>query len=429
MKVKEINNCFIDYYRSLGYEELPRASLLDDSIPMSFVMSAGLVQIEKSIAKMQVRNKDKYVIVQDCFRHFDLERVGTDDIHLSIFKMPGAFKFSPNGKVDLVVRMWELVTSVLGLNKDNLWVSYFAGGQVEGSEFQEDKTVYQVWKQLGIPEQHIVGLGPGDNFWLQGRGFDGGDGVRKSGPNTEIFYDRGVNRACGQYCKPGCKCGRFIEFSNSLFISYKMDFASKTFQLLDEPFSETVIGTERVAMILQNKESVFEIDSYQPVLKMIRSYFDQEKANPEMARIGERVLADHLRALVQLIADDAPPPGKNGRQRLIKKLFRGIMTSIIVLEITNPDFLFLVLDKTMDAMEIESVTARQIRDRFSLYYSMQEQPFLTTIQKGKRELDRLLRANGKLTLSSENIVILEKEWGLPRLFIAKDLLARGFESP
>jgi len=251
MRTSEIRDKFVEYYKAENYQLLPRAPMVDDSIPMSFVMSAGLVQVEQSLARAKMRDSNKFVLVQDCFRHFDLDKIGTDDIHLSIFEMPGAFRFGANGIANTIQHMWKLATSVLGIEEKRLWASYFRGGSVLGNEIPADNTVRQVWLDMGLRSEQIVGLDAKDNYWLQGKGFNGGEVVRKSGPNTELFFDRGINRSCGAHCQPSCKCGRFIEFSNSLFIRYEVDPRSSCFKQLDDPFSETVIGTERIAMILQ----------------------------------------------------------------------------------------------------------------------------------------------------------------------------------
>jgi len=426
MRTSEIRQRFIDFYEVEDYRLLPRASMLDDSIPMSFVMSAGLVQVEQSLAKQNARDNNRFVLVQDCFRHFDLDKVGKDDFHLSIFEMPGAFKFGPDGKVDTVRKMWCLATSVLGINKNRLWASYFSGGKIFGNEMPEDEIVRRTWLELGLPSTHIIGLGYKDNFWLQGKGFNGSDIVRKSGPNTELFYDRGEDKACGIQCLPGCKCGRFMEFSNSLFICYEVNPDNGKFKRLDDPFSETVIGTERVAMVLQGRDSVFEIDCYKPILDTIRRFIHVDDFEHPWIVESERVIADHLKALYLLVADDAPAPGKNGRARIIKLLIRGVITREIFLGITSEDFIPTVLDCIAQVVrQVESDI--EIRQRIEFFFRDQRGCFKKTIERGKRELLEVLNSNKGLTLSGIQVVELEKFFGLPRLLIAKALLERGLQ--
>ena len=425
MDTAEIRNKFVDFYTSKGYRALPRAPMVDDSIPMSFVMSAGLVQVEQSLAHEQIRDSNKFVLVQDCFRHFDLEKVGTDDFHLSIFEMPGAFRFGSNSKAETVELMWELATSVLGINPDQIWASYFQGGALLANKLPEDTEVRAAWGKVGLPSERIVGLGVEDNYWLQGKGFNGGDIIRKAGPNTELFFDRGKHRACSSECKPGCKCGRFVEFSNSLFIRYEIDPDSGCFQYLDNPFSETVIGTERIAMLLQGCESVFDIKKYQPVLQCIDKFIQIGSTDIYTLAESKHVIADHLRALYLLIADGAPPPGKNGRERIIKLLIRGVVTRQMLLGITDRDFFSVVLDCIASTMS--NYRDEQVHKQAIAYFDIERERFVKTVERGLDYLYLLLNEN-KL-LSGKQIVYLQKKKGLPPILAANFLDSKGVSFP
>lgn len=416
----------MDFYASMGHRVLPRAPMLDDSIPMSFVMSAGLVQVEQSLARLQVRDSNQFVLVQDCFRHFDLDKVGIDDYHLSIFEMPGAFKFGPNGKVETVQRMWQLATSVMGIDRDCLWATYFGGGRVLNDDLPEDEVIYQAWVDTGLPLERIIGLGYGDNYWVQGGGINGEETTQRSGPNTELFFDKGKDKACGSNCRPGCKCGRFVEFSNSLFIRYELNPDNGKFESMDDPFSETVIGTERVAMILQGKKSVFDIDGYKPIIDAIHGFVDANDRDESLVAASVRVIADHLKALYLLVADGAPPPGKDGRARIIKLLIRGIITRQIFLGIESQNFIPAVLDcvaEVVHTAESDTKTQARVLD----YFSDQRPRFMKTIERGHRQLTKGLDNNGGATLSGEQIVLLEKKIGLPHLLTAKVLWEKGLQ--
>ncbi len=420
----EIRRRFVDYYEGHGFHLLSRAPMLHPSIPMSFVMSAGLVQVETSLARAEERHGDQFVLVQECFRHFDLDKVGTDGTHLSLFEMPGAFVFGPNGKAETVRRMWILATSVLGIDKSRIWVSYFKGGKMLGDYLPGDEVTRQAWVKVGMPENRIVGL-VDDNYWVQGGGIDGMETPRKAGPNTELFYDRGVERACGPDCRPGCKCGRFVEFSNSLFICREQDSQSRSLRPMAEPFSETVIGTERVAMILQGTQSVFDTDTYRPIITAVHGFVRAPDLPEPLLTASERVIADYLKALYFLVADGAPPPGKNGRERIIKILIRGVIARQVILGIQSKEFLPTLIDCISQTVHSSLRATPEEERRLVSYFSTESQRFSKTIERGRRQLLRFLKENDGRTLSGPQIVCLEKKWGLPRLLTAAMLREKG----
>jgi len=421
----EIRRRFVNYYKELGFYLLPRAPMLHPSIPMSFVMSAGLVQIETSLARVEDRPGNQFVLVQECFRHFDLDKVGTDGIHLSLFEMPGAFVFGPNGKTETVRRMWTLATSVLGIDESRIWASYFNGGRVLDDYLPIDEATRQAWIEVGLPENRIVGLGTDDNYWVQGGGIDGMETPRKAGPNTELFYDRGAERACGAGCSPGCGCGRFVEFSNSLFICRELDSQSVSLCPMAEPFAETVIGTERVAMILQGAQSVFQTDSHRPIIDVIHSFVRTSGAPESLVTASERVIADYAKALYFLVADGAPRPGKNGRERIIKLLIRGVTARQIILGIETGEFLPTLMDCISQTVHSTLRATPEDEERLESYFSTESQRFLKTIERGRRQLVRFLKENDGRTLSGLQIVCLEKRWGLPHILTAAALQEKG----
>ena len=425
MNVTEIRRRFVDFYTQRNFHLLPRAPMLHPSIPMSFVMSAGLVQVETSLAHAENRDGDKYVLVQECFRHFDLDRIGTNDLHLSLFEMPGAFVFGPNGKKSTIKRMWTLATSVLGIDENRVWASYFTGGEVLYQHVPEDETTRQAWIDLGLPKNRVVGLGPDDNYWVQGGGINGRQSLRKAGPNTELFFDRGIEKACSNQCRPGCKCGRFIEFSNSLFICHQQDQSKRTLRPMDEPFAETVIGSERVAMILQKAPSVFATDQYRPLIEQIDRFITKPKVNGSKVMESKRVIADHMKALYILVKDGAPPPGKNGRERIIKLLIRGVVTRQLLLNIQSRDYLPALLKTIARLTDDCDQDSPEVQQRVMAYYTNESERFLKTIRRGRHQLKRFLEENDGETLSGSQILYLEKRKGLPHLLAAMMLRDRG----
>jgi len=411
MKTYEISRYFCDFYRSKGYIFLPKASLLHPSVPMSFVMSAGLVQVETALNANTDLVSNKFSLIQKCFRYFDIQNVGNGISHLSLFEMPGAFSFTTNGKNSAIHNMWEVLTSVLCVNKSNLWVTFFAGGSVSGRDVKADEKTAEAWYKIGLPQERIIGLGPSHNFWKQGKGFKGDERFRKCGSNTEIFFDQGEELKCGSNCKPGCRCGRFLEIANSLFIGKQIDDLRNRLYNLHNPFTETVVGSERIAMILQRKTSVFDIDVLFPIIEFIR-----EKQQPSVQRTNKRrsenIVADHLRALVYLVADGAPPAGKNGRQRLVKILIRETLTHAFLIGFGIVNHLDELIDVVIGFSDISN-KSKNTKSRTVSYFMSEEGRFSVVQKRGRRKLQDYIRMNKGRTLSGTQIVDLEKKFGFP----------------
>lgn len=424
----EIGQIFLDFYQGRGFSVLPSASLLDPSIPMSFVMSAGLVQVESALSRVGRQEGQKYVLLQKCFRHFDVENVGTDERHLSFFEMPGAFIFGEIPREVVVQQMWSLITDALQLDPDRLWVSYFAGGEKAGHHFDPDESTLEAWMKIGLPRTRIVGLGPEHNLWIQGRGFESQDADRKCGPNTEIFWDHGSEYSCRSICQPGCNCGRYLEIANSLFIRSRIGSNGKI-DLLEEPFTETVVGTERTATLTQKRKSIFEIDVFEPIVAAIKSFLDDLAFDLSMRQQQIYIIADHLRALLYLIADGAPPPWgtdgyTGGRHRLVRILIRRVLTAQLLLGIRDASFLSSVINAVVKASG-EASKLESARDTLCLYFAREVERFMETLKKGKSQLDAFLRDNPRMILSGAQTLHLEKNYGMPKLLIEQESFLRG----
>ncbi len=308
-----------------------------------------------------------------------------------------------------IERMWRFVTQELQVPAEKLWITYFDGGEVAGQRFSADTETRQKWLDLGLSEARLVNLGAEDNFWKQGGGING-QPYRKAGPNTEIFYDYGEQASCGAQCRPGCPCGRFIEFANSLFVYDEIDWQTGRTRRLNQPFVETVIGVERLAMILQQKASVFEIDSLAPLVELLRQFYRPDQAPYPDADTSEKVMVDHLRALVFLARDGAPPPpGKDGRRRLVKILIRQILTHELLLNLTSPNYLETLLQT---ALELYRLPSENILPALNQYFQTETVRFQRTVRTGLGELEKIFQRQPQ-SLSGQQIVRLEKQFGLP----------------
>lgn len=415
---------FVDYFCTQHFQLLPRASMLHPSIPMSFVMSAGLVQVETSLSHVTHRQGNNFVLVQECFRHFDLAAIGTDNQHLSLFVMPAAFMFGAHSHQTAIKHIWTVATQILGIDPSHLWVSYFSGDLVEGHDLPEDFQTYKAWQSVGLAQERIIRLGRQHNYWVQGGGIDDESHAvfRKAGANTELFYDTGYEFACGPDCKPGCRCGRFVEISNTLFVSHAFDPRNNTIHPLSTPFTEIVIGAERVAMILQQVSSVFDITPYIKIIHAIRQFTSVTEIESDLLCASERVIADHLRALYVLVADGAPAPGKDGRARIMKLLIRSVMTRQLLLGIPSQVFLPFITHKIADVFDENDPKNRaKAVDTLCSYFEYEGSRFLKTLERGRRQIEALIRTSRSYLLTNQQMLELEKKWGIPMLLIHKFL--------
>jgi len=325
--------------------------------------------------------------------------------------------------------MWHLLTGELGIDPDRLWATYFAGGEVAGHHFDADLDTRQVWRNMGLPEKRVIGLGTEHNFWKQGGGIDGLAASRKCGPNTEVFFDRGSELACGPDCQPGCQCGRFVEFANSLFIFAEIDAKTNRLSLMDEPFTETVIGTERVAMIVENKPTLFDIETVKPIIECLRTLhaFTQNEDISFDAVQSERILVDHLRALVYLTADGAPPPGKGGRRRLMRILMRRALAQMKVLDVDLSDCLPVLLNQIVTLAGKRHAYLGAGRDGLLATMENERRVFEHTLSRGYRQIDRILAGNNGANLAGGELVKLVKQFGIPVSLLKVTLARRGYE--
>jgi alanyl-tRNA synthetase len=401
----------VDYFLSLGYQEKLSSSLLSEKLPMTFVMSAGMVQFEDLTPAKCSGNH--YVLIQNCFRHFDMDLVGNSDFHLSLFQMPGAFDFNPIDREGTIHYVWDLLTEWFGFDPERLYVTYSTGAEVEGHCFPEDKETAAAWKSVSLPRGHLLGLPGKNNFWRMSDRMIGITNSRKCGPTTEVFYDRGVELACGSGCQPGCQCGRFVEFMNNLFIT-KMITDDNRVDSLPEPFVEIVIGRERVAALLQGAGSVYEIDNLLPLIEEVRCFTHAELLPPADRTHHERLLVDHLRALLFLFNDGAPgPEKKGGREHIIRVLIRELLTSEWMLGIVDPGFQRSMLLLVRALYPRLSPSAYE---KFTKHVTEEGLRFRRTVSVGLSRFERELRA-GKL-VDGEDLLYYEKEQGVPHSLIA-----------
>ncbi len=422
----DIGRRFILYYQDHGFKSVPRCSLLDPSLPMTFVMSAGRIHIDNAIAHGQYRTGDSYVLLQPCFRHYDVEKVGPNPVHLSLFEMAGAYYFGRVSRESMLRKVWRFLTEELGFRRERLWATYFAGGDVEGYHFEADPEALRALRKIGCLASQIVGLGVEDNLLKQGAGISGKRRFLKCGAMVELFFDRGAQFCCGSTCQPGCKCERFVEISNTLFIYWQFDQVTQSLHPIKTPFTETVIGIERAAMALQEGMSVFDTVGLAALVKLVRSsYHGTAFLNAEQQARSERVIADHIRALLFLVADGAPSPGKCGRQRIVKLLIRGILTHQKILGTLQNNFIQNLINTAFDFYQHQYPHLNSGRSILLNYFDNESKRFEKTLVVALHKLDQVIGSNGNDPINGQQAIGLVKGYGFPLPLLQQRLHSRG----
>lgn len=363
-----ISEAFLQLHVQAGFSRLSPSSLLHDSVPMSFVMSAGLIQVENDLEKIIATTGGKFTFTQPCFRHFDMQQVGLDPTRLSLFHMAAAFNIGSSERETVLPRLWYFLTKVLNLPQERLWISY-----LEDAELGHDQASFACWQDLGVESAHLIPLDQQHCFWRQrSTGQIASDG-KKCGPHTEVFYER-LEIACPQ-CEQRlvplgtCRCGRFVEIANSLFIE---NYLNDSGQLIPAPtvFAECVVGLERLEMVLRQLPSVYHIqrlEAWRVVLKPLLPTTSEAKS-----ALG--LILDHLSAFVRLTEDGAPAPGRGGRAAIMRKLVRSVIAECLLNKLEFDDLINVFMnEKSLILAKLKSEhrrferTLTQAQVRLELY--------------------------------------------------------------
>ncbi|MBM6621363.1 alanine--tRNA ligase [Micrococcaceae bacterium RIT802] len=415
MKSQEIASRWIEFFAAKGHTPVPSASLVSSDPSLLFTV-AGMVPFIPYLTARETAPYNRAVSVQKCIRTADIEEVGKTVRHGTFFQMAGNFSFGDYFKAEAITYAWELLTGSVqdggfGLDPERLWVTVYEDGD------ERDDEARRVWRDVvGIPEERIVGTGKEDNYWSTGQPGPGG-------PCSEIYYDRGP--AYGLEGGPAVDETRFIEIWNLVFMQYRLSAVrSKTdFDVageLPQKNIDTGLGLERLAMILQGVENMYETDQIRPVLDRAaelagRAYTSTEDpADPHHTDdVRLRVVGDHIRSSLMLISDGVSPSNE-GRGYVLRRLIRRAVRAMRLLGVEDP-VLPELLPVSRDAMkgvypEVETEFARISRIAYA-----EERAFLRTIASGTARLEQAVTASqaAGTNLSGEEAFALHDTYGFP----------------
>lgn len=421
MKSIEIRNKFFEFFIKNKHEKVASSSLIPAQDPTLLFTNAGMNQFKDVLLGLETRSYKRAVTIQKCMRaggkHNDLDNVGFTKRHLTFFEMMGNFSFGDYFKKEAIAFAWEFITKHLKIDTKYLYVTVF----------EKDDEAYDIWnKEIGVAPEKIYRLGAADNFWQMG---DTGP----CGPCSEIYYDRGSAFGCNkENCAPGCSCDRFMEFWNLVFMQYNRQANGELLPLKLQSI-DTGMGFERICAIMQNKDSVFEIDSFETIIKRIEelthvkysdpstqtesslpgfaySFAGHSRMNNER-KAAFHVLADHIRASSFLIADGCSPSNE-GRGYVLRKIIR--RAALFEQKLTNKPIFAELSQCVINEM---SGIYPELKINEKLIKSVLEneiEKFATNLIRGKNILEKLFIENvGSKIISGLETFKLYDTYGFP----------------
>ena len=406
--LNELREKYLHYFEGKGHLRLGGFPLVPKDDPSLLLINSGMAPMKKWFLGQEEPPRHRVTTCQKCIRTPDIERVGITARHGCFFEMLGNFSFQDYFKKEVIPWAWEFLTKELEIPADRLYISVY----------QDDDEAYDIWtKSVGIPEDHMVRLGKEDNFWEHGSG--------PCGPCSEIYFDRGLKYGCGKpTCGVGCDCDRFMEIWNLVFSQYDSD-GKGTYALLPKPNIDTGMGLERLAVVMQDVDNLFEVDTVAAVLHHVERISGKQYGANEKDDISIRVITDHIRATV-FMASDGILPSNEGRGYVMRRLLRRAARHGRMLGIDHP-FLTDLVDTVIVSSEVGYPELREHESYIKKVIGTEEERFYKTIDSGMNILNGMiqhLHETNKKILSGLDVFKLNDTFGFP-LDLTKEIAAEA----
>jgi len=394
MKSNELRKSFLNFFEDKDHAIVTSMSLIPRDDPSLLFTSAGMVQFKPLWTGAVELPYRRAASVQKCLRTSDLQNVGRTRRHLTFFEMLGNFSFGDYFKEEAIIWAWEYLTEVLAIEKSKLSVSVY----------KDDDEAYDIWyKKIGLKKELIFRLGDEHNFW----GPAGNSGP--CGPCSEIFYDMGEKFSCGQNaCAPGCDCDRYPEIWNLVFPQFNQTVSGERLPLKNRGV-DTGMGFERLASVLQKKDSNFHTDLFAPIIEDILKHVKNKYGTDPETDVAINVLADHTRALVFAIGDGIIPSNEE-RGYVLRRLLRRAVRVSRNLGVEEA-FLYKLVPRTIAEYQVAYPELTERREEITLVIKSEEERFLATLEKGLIQLEEIFKTKKKV--AGEDAFRLYDTYGFP----------------
>ncbi len=397
--LNELREMFLTFFESKGHLRLPSFPLVPENDPSLLLINAGMAPMKPWFKGEEEPPRRRVCTCQKCIRTGDIENIGHTARHGTYFEMLGNFSFGDYFKHEAIAWTWEFLTDPkwVGLEKDRLYPSVY----------QEDDEAFNIWRdEVGIPEDCIYRMGKEDNFWEHGSG--------PCGPCSEVYYDRGEEFGCGSPdCKPGCDCDRYMEVWNNVFTQFDNDGEGHYTELAQKNI-DTGMGLERLAVICQNVNSLFDVDTVMNITNKVSELTGAHYGDSQASDVSLRIITDHIRSATFMICDGVLPSNE-GRGYVLRRLLRRAARHGKLLGVNEP-FLYQILDTVIHENEGEYKDLRQKQDYITKVVRTEEENFAKTIDGGMKIFADLLaehKAKGETQFSGKDAFKLYDTYGFP----------------
>ena len=403
--VNELRKMFLEFFESKGHLAMKSFSLVPHNDKSLLLINSGMAPLKPYFTGAEIPPRRRVTTCQKCIRTGDIENVGKTARHGTFFEMLGNFSFGDYFKREAINWSWEFLTQVVGLDPDRLYPSVYL----------EDDEAFNIWnKEIGIAPERIFKFGKEDNFWEHGAG--------PCGPCSEIYYDRGEKYGCGKPgCTVGCECDRYIEVWNNVFTQFDND-GNNHYTELAQKNIDTGMGLERLAVVVQDVDSIFDVDTIQALRNKVCEFAHTEYKADEAKDVSIRLITDHIRSATFMISDGIMPTNE-GRGYVLRRLIRRAARHGRLLGIEGK---FLAdLSASVIAGSKDGYPELEEKKEFIFkVLTQEEEKFNKTIDQGLNILagmENKMEAAGEKTLSGTDAFTLYDTYGFP-LDLTKEIL-------
>ena len=395
--LNELREMFLSYFESKGHLRLPSFSLVPQNDKSILLINAGMTPMKPWFKGEEEPPRHRVCTCQKCIRTGDIDNVGHTARHGTYFEMLGNFSFGDYFKHEAIAWSWEFLTKVVGLEEDRLYPSVYEG----------DDEAFDIWnKEIGIPKEKIFRFGKADNFWEHGSG--------PCGPCSEVYYDRGEEYGCGKPdCTVGCDCDRYIEIWNNVFTQFDND-GHNNYTELKQKNIDTGMGLERLAVVCQNVNSLFDVDTVMNITNKVSELTGAFYGQSQKRDVSLRVITDHIRAATFMICDGILPSNE-GRGYVLRRLLRRAARHGKLLGVNEP-FLYQIVDTVVHENECQYGDLREKQTYITKVIRTEEESFARTIDGGMRIFGEMLaehQAKGETVFSGADAFKLYDTFGFP----------------